>query len=572
MTSQSNQPSFHVTVIGIGAMGGGMARALLDAPTTKTVVGYDRAPTLVEAFYQDAQTAGKASVTATPSHMSLSTAVTHETNIVVLVLQTEAQCEAVCFGANDDEDASINLSTLLKAGSGVILCSTVTAVWAKKANQTFQSKGIHFVDCPVSGGPARARQGDLTMMASGDEASLALVQPALQAMGNQVHVIEGGAGMGSTAKMVHQLLAGVHIAVAAEALALAARAGLNVQQMYDIVQGAAGNSWMFQDRGPRMWQGENAPVKSQVQIFVKDLDIVYSEAKLLQSPVPIAASALQQFISAQSLGLSRKDDSQVVQVYENVTGTSVAASHQQQQEENNSNKKQKLAREGTNVGDLWKMENGEQEEILEVGMEPRHFLVLSNEYVRALRVSFPPNDTTLAHRHAEDSLYFFLVEGGLQVVNHVQGQDPACDCMEFGEVRFGTHKSDKPLVHKITNKTDKQMLCIDAEVLQSPPITNPFPLVADKHELIKTREKCRVYKLVLEPGESVTVTYPFFSFSVIVQGGQIEKELATTGSGSSLKWTEALKIGDVDWKDPIFNMKKTNVGKTSFVEYISEWR
>jgi quercetin dioxygenase-like cupin family protein len=84
--------------------------------------------------------------------------------------------------------------------------------------------------------------------------------------------------------------------------------------------------------------------------------------------------------------------------------------------------------------------DGTKEQILEVADESRHHLVLSNEYTRVLKVEFPPNDTTLAHRHAEDSLYFFLVEGGLQVVNHVKGSDPVCDCMDFGEVRYGTHR------------------------------------------------------------------------------------------------------------------------------------
>ena len=86
---------------------------------------------------------------------------------------------------------------------------------------------------------------------------------------------------------------------------------------------------------------------------------------------------------------------------------------------------------------------------------------------------------------------------GLSVINHVKGSAPACDCMEFGEVRFGTHKSDKPLVHKITNKSDDEMYCIDAEVLSSPPIVSTIPLDAEHHKLVKTRDKFRVYKLTL---------------------------------------------------------------------------
>ena len=212
----------------------------------------------------------------------------------------------------------------------------------------------------------------------------------------------------------------------AEALALAAAAGLDVAQVYDIVNGAAGASWMFRDRGPRMMQQQQQQeVKSMLDIFVKDLDIVYAEAKRLQSPIPLASAALQQFISGQSLGLGRKDDSQVVQVYENVTGKKVQAGATIHGSNNETETEKK---EGNNVGEFWKMPDGSMEEILEVASEPRHKVVLMNEYVRALRVCFPPNDTTLAHRHAEDSLYFFLVEMN-DVVNHVQGSAPACDCM-----------------------------------------------------------------------------------------------------------------------------------------------
>jgi hypothetical protein len=103
----------------------------------------------------------------------------------------------------------------------------------------------------------------------------------------------------------------------------------------------------------------------------------------------------------------------------------------------------------------------------------------------------------------------FLVQGGLEA--------PACDCMDFGEVRYGTQKSDKPLVHKITNMTDKLMLCIDAKVLKQPPVTADIPLVADKDRFIKSPDKCLVYKLTLKPSENVTVSYPFFHFSVILK-------------------------------------------------------
>jgi 3-hydroxyisobutyrate dehydrogenase-like beta-hydroxyacid dehydrogenase len=539
----------NVTVIGIGAMGGGMAHALLASPATSRVVGFDQSEALVQTFYNDTKQADKA---ADSPPNSLKEAITSDTDFVVLVLVNEQQCQQVCFGSDD------NLITLVPDGACIILCSTVTATWARAARDEFQARGIHFVDCPVSGGPIRAKLGDLTMMASGSDESLALAKPLLDAMGRDVFIIQGGAGMGSTVKMVHQLLAGVHIVSAAEALALAAKAGLDVEQMYEIVNGAAGASWMFSDRGKRMIS-DGDEVMSALNIFIKDLDIVYSEAKALQSPIPVASAALQQFIIGQGMGLGRKDDSQVIKVYESVTGVPVAKS-----------KSAKSKVEGDNVGDVWKMQDGSQEEILEVGAEPRHVTVIHNEYVRALRVSFPPGDTTFAHRHAEDSIYFFLVKGGLDIVNHVKGSDPKCDCVEFGEVRYGTHKSDKPLIHKITNKSDKQLLCIDAEVLKRPPVVAAIPLVAEKHELIKTRDKCRVYKLTLEPGESVEVSYPFFYFLVVLQPSTIKTEIG--GAARGISWEETKSVGDVQWKEPVTELKVTNVGESTYEAFISEWR
>jgi len=551
------QPKYNVTVIGIGAMGGGMARALLlgsGSSCCKTVTGYDRAQSLVDKFHEEAVAADKALLVGAPP-TRLQEAVTPETNVCILVLLNEAQCEQVCFG--DDE----NLCSLLSPNSFVFLCSTVTPAWALKACEKFQAaKNIKLIDCPTSGGPVRALNGDLTLIVScNDDTTLRQMQPILDCLGRStdIHHIKGGTGKASMVKMVHQLLAGVHIVAAAEALSLAAAAGLDVQQMFNIVNGAAGASWMFRDRGERMINS-SSEIKSMLDIFVKDLDIVYAEAKRLKAPTPMASTALQQFISGQGLGLGQHDDSQVVQVYENVTGTKVCAANPSEAA---------FRKEGSNVGDFWKVE-GTLEEILEVGQEPRHQVVLQNEFVRALRVSFPPNDTTLAHRHDEDSLYFFLVPD-LEVVNHIQGFSPCCDCMELGEVRYGTHKTEKPLVHKISNKTNTEMLCIDAEILLRPPVTSPLPLVAEHHELIKTRDKCRVYKLTLQPGESAMVSYPFFHFTVVLHGGTtIEKEMG----GGRLRWTETLQRGDVAWKEPIVDeVRKTNTGTTTYAEFIAEW-
>ncbi|KAL3783372.1 hypothetical protein HJC23_013417 [Cyclotella cryptica] len=517
-------PPFNASIIGLGAMGSGMARSLLRCPSIGTVSGFDLNTSAVEAFYRDAEEVGKAHAVRfgnIAEHTRLEHFVDDSTDVVIIALLNESH--------------------------------RTTGVSSEK---------IRFVDAPISGGAARASSGELTIMASGHNETLDELQPIFQAMGTKIYRISGGVGMGSTVKVIHQILAGVHVVVAAEAIAMASKAGLDVHQFYDIVSGAAGNSWMFGDRGKRMME-QTKEVKSALDIMVKDLDIVCKEAKRLGMPVPLSALALQQFMGGVGMGLGREDDSSVVKIYEVLGGVSVSDSAAAAAAPSSSE-------EGDDVGDDWILPNGNKETILEVGDEKRHNIVISNDYTRVLKVKFPPKDTTLAHRHAEDSLYFFLVPDGLNVINHVKGSEPKCDCMEFGEVRYGTHKSDKPLVHKITNTSEVDMFCIDAEILKSPPVTNPLPLVAEHHTLIKTRDRCRVYKLSLKPGESATVSYPFFYLSVVLRGSKIK--ICLGKDPHRISWEKDMMIGDEEWCVPTLDVTIQNVGNEIFEQFIAEWR
>jgi len=425
------------------------------------------------------------------------------------------------------------------------------------------------------------------MMCSGDPEDLQVADPLFQAMGTEIHIVRGGAGMGSTVKMVHQLLAGVHIAVAAEALALAAKAGLDVRQLYDIVKGAAGNSWMFGDRGKRMieYTGEDGEkVMSSLAIFIKDMDIVYSSAKALKCPVPIATAALQQYIGGSGLGLDRKDDSQVVKVYETLSGASVSGTACSQKETDGSTTyaANDEAKSGNKVGDVWTFPDGAKETIVDCFDEPHHHSVISNSYTRVCKARIAPNDATKAHRHAKSSVYFFLSEKGVDFENYVRGSSgPVCDRVDFGEVRYGDHSEEAPLIHKLTNKSssetteadDNDLVCIDAEILSSPPLMGPKrePLVADHHELIKTREDCRVYKLTLEPNETAVASYPFFYLGVVLKGSTLRNAIAGTSECPDVAWETDCKTGDVEWNSPSAGVAITNKGDTVYERYIVEW-
>lgn len=131
-------------------------------------------------------------------------------------------------------------------------------------------------------------------------------------------------------------------------------------------------------------------------------------------------------------------------------------------------------------------------------------------------------------------------------------------------------RSDKPLVHKITNKSDQPMFCIDAEILMSPPIISPIPLIAEHHTLIKERDRCRVYKLSLMAGESVTVCYPFFYLSIVLRGSRIKTSCCS--AGLSLSWERTTAIGDNEWCTPAIDITITNLGEETYEQFIAEWK
>ena len=132
-------------------------------------------------------------------------------------------------------------------------------------------------------------------------------------------------------------------------------------------------------------------------------------------------------------------------------------------------------------------------------------------------------------------------------------------------------RSDKPLVHKITNKSKKELYCIDAEVLKSPPVTSPLPLIAEHHTMIKERDRCRVYKLSLEPGQTITVSYPFFYLSIVLKGSMIKTTIGGT-SPHSITYEKYTVLGDEAWCSPTLDVTITNVGSNTFEQFIAEWR
>ena len=291
-----------VGFIGLGAMGLGMARRLVGQGFP--VHGFDLNPAAGQALVEaGGQSAGSAAAAAQVA------------NILLLMVVSSEQVEAVLFGAGD-------VAAALSPGSLVIMCSTVKPEFARQTAARLAARGLDVLDAPVSGGVIKAAAGELSIMASGSPGAFAKAEAVLAALATRVYRLGDECGQGSTVKMVNQLLAGVHIAAAAEAMALGVRAGVDPQELYEVISNSAGSSWMFQNRVPHMLAGDYTPL-SAVDIFVKDLGIVLETGKELRFPLPLSATAHQLFLMAAAAGFGRQDDAAVVKVFEQLAGIQV---------------------------------------------------------------------------------------------------------------------------------------------------------------------------------------------------------------------------------------------------------
>lgn len=290
---------YHVAVIGLGAMGMGAARSCLRAGLV--TYGID----LNAEARNRLQQAGAAAVMADARPLA-------ETLDAVLLLVVNAvQVRKILFGEH-------GLAAHLKPGTGIMISSTVAAEEAASLARELAALELPMLDAPVSGGAIKAEAGEMTVMAAGADAAFDKLAPVLDAVAGKVYRVGSEPGQGSTVKIVHQLLAGVHIAVAAEAMALASRAGISLDLMYDVVTHAAGNSWMFENRMARVLTGDYQ-ARSAVDIFVKDLTLVADTARELRFPLPLASTALNMFLAASNAGHGKEDDSAVIKIFDGIT-------------------------------------------------------------------------------------------------------------------------------------------------------------------------------------------------------------------------------------------------------------
>jgi L-threonate 2-dehydrogenase len=284
----------NVGVIGLGAMGGGMAGSLRRAGWQVHAV--DARPGVAQAFATQGGVA-----CGSPAELA------QYCDVIVSVVVNAAQTETVLFGEGGCAQA-------MKRGSVFVMCSTVDPAWSTALESRLAERGLLYLDAPISGGAAKAAAGEITMMTAGRPEAYEKCGALLDAMAAKVYRLGERAGAGSKVKIINQLLAGVHIAAAAEAMALGLREGVDAAALYEVITHSAGNSWMFENRMAHVLAGDYTPL-SAVDIFVKDLGLVLDLARASKFPLPLSSTAHQMFMQASTAGFAKEDDSAVIKIF-----------------------------------------------------------------------------------------------------------------------------------------------------------------------------------------------------------------------------------------------------------------
>ena len=284
-----------VGFVGLGTMGAHMVRNLLKAG--RTVHAFDLDPAAVDAVPGAVRAASVA-------------AVAGAARVVITMLPDTPDVEQVVLGPD-------GLACSLERGGLVIDMSTISPVAARNLHAGLQARGIGFIDAPVSGGPAGAEAGTLTIMAGGAEDDFARAEPLFAEMGSTItHV--GGPGAGQTVKLCNQVMVAVNLQSCCEAIALARAAGVDLDQMRSVLLGGSAASWMLDRLGPQMIAGD-ARAGFRIDLMLKDLRLVAELAQSLAVPLPATALATTQFLEAKAHGEGGNGNQALFRVYDRMS-------------------------------------------------------------------------------------------------------------------------------------------------------------------------------------------------------------------------------------------------------------
>jgi 3-hydroxyisobutyrate dehydrogenase-like beta-hydroxyacid dehydrogenase len=238
-------------------------------------------------------------------------AVAAQSDIIITCVPDSPHVEDALFGER-------GIAHGAKAGSLAIDMSTISPVWSQEFARRLGERGIAFVDAPVSGGPARATLGTLTIMVGGSDADVARALPVLQAMGTPHHL--GPVGMGETVKLVNQIvIAGIMIANA-EGLVFAQRAGADLSKVREVLATATGANYLLEQWLPKTWLAGTFAGGFALDLLRKDVAAALDAARAMNFPMPACALGYQLYTARSAQGDGALDYSAIVRSYERNAG------------------------------------------------------------------------------------------------------------------------------------------------------------------------------------------------------------------------------------------------------------
>ena len=233
-----------------------------------------------------------------------------QVDVLLVVVVNAAQITDVLYGTPDCPGVLAGS----RPGQVVLLCSTIAPEDVQGFGQRLAAAGLAPLDAPISGGPARARAGSMSMMLAGAPDVQARVAALLDDLAQRRFDLGPQLGDASKAKLVNNLLAGINLAAGAEALALGMRLGLPAQTVFDIVCASSGNSWIFQDRMGRAIHDDFAP-RAAAPVLTKDLGLATALAATVQAATPLGEAAHARFQQTVAQGWGALDDAAILKTY-----------------------------------------------------------------------------------------------------------------------------------------------------------------------------------------------------------------------------------------------------------------
>ncbi len=279
-----------VGVIGAGNMGGAMVERLCEAGWSVSVCDIDP-------VRQAQASAAGAAVEQSPLKVAASLGTT---DALIVVVVDAAQVREVLWGAG-------GAAAGLRSGQAVMLCPTIAPEDVESIATRLADQGVDCIDAPMSGGPLRARDGRMSLMVAAPAAVLARQSALLAALSDHVMRISERVGDGARTKLVNNLLAGINLVGAAEAMAMAERMGLDLSTTLDVIERSSGQSWIGSDRMRRAVAGDFEP-RAHVTLLEKDTRLAVAAARATGFEGPLGAHASRVFEQAHEAGMAALDD------------------------------------------------------------------------------------------------------------------------------------------------------------------------------------------------------------------------------------------------------------------------